>query len=47
MYMDLKADSTKFLQGAKTLEPQAKDTDLLLFWLESNRVLCPELQLKA
>ncbi|MBT2550989.1 hypothetical protein [Arthrobacter sp. ISL-65] len=47
MYMDLKADSTKFLEGAKALEPRAKDTDLLLFWLESNRVICPELQLKA
>lgn len=47
MYMGLNADSTKFLEGAKRLEPTAKDTDLLLFWLESNRVLRPELQLKA
>jgi hypothetical protein len=47
MYMDLNADSTRFLEGAKRLEPKAKDTDLLLFWLESNRVICPELQLKA
>jgi hypothetical protein len=47
MYIDLQADSTKFLHGAKELEPQAKDTDLLLFWLESNRVICPELPLKA
>jgi hypothetical protein len=47
MYMESNADSTKFLEGAKKLEPKAKDTDLLLFWLESNRVICPELQLKA
>jgi hypothetical protein len=47
MYMETDADSTKFLEGAKKLEPKAKETDLLLFWLESNRVICPELQLKA
>jgi hypothetical protein len=47
MYMELNADSTKFLEGAKKLEPKARDTELLLFWLESNRVICPELQLKA
>jgi hypothetical protein len=47
MYMESNADSTKFLEGAKKLEPKARDTDLLLFWLESNRVICPELQLKA
>lgn len=47
MYMESDADSTKFLEGAKKLEPKAKDTDLLLFWLESNRMICPELQLKA
>jgi hypothetical protein len=46
MYMEMNADSTKFLEGAKKLEPKAKDTDLLLFWLESNRVVCPETQLK-
>lgn len=47
MYMESDADSTKFLEGAKKLEPKAKNTDLLLFWLESNRMICPELQLKA
>lgn len=47
MYMETNADSTKFLEGAKKLEPKAKDTDLLLFWLESNRVICPELQIRA
>jgi hypothetical protein len=47
MYMESGADSTKFLEGAKKLEPKARATDLLLFWLESNRVICPELELKA
>jgi hypothetical protein len=47
MYMETNADSTKFLEGAKKLEPKSKEPDLLLFWLESNRLICPELQLKA